>query len=315
MASMTEIGALRRRAGFPQGIMLLLPITMAVMGVLGAHTGSALAAGALPECAQLRVSRHGWRGDHASRSGFCCYRRRQAGLADRYGRRRVLDLVHGGLRVCWCCSPVVLNSLYAVIVSRAGVGICEAVVMTVSTTLISDYFKGRARERWLASQTAVASVSALGIIYLGGQLGAAYGWRGPFYLYVYSLVLVLGVITLTWEPTAEERSSAPGAAADSAEYQTFPWWRLIGICAVTLLGSISFYTVITKNAEALVALGVSGSGPHRHAVHARDHRRAAGYVHLLGAVAPADPLAAVRRFRPHRAGLRSDGPRFRSHGL
>jgi hypothetical protein len=33
--------------------------------------------------------------------------------------------------------------------------------------------------------------------------------------------------------------------------------RLLGICAVTLLGSISFYTVITKNAEALVALGVS----------------------------------------------------------
>jgi len=31
----------------------------------------------------------------------------------------------------------------------------------------------------------------------------------------------------------------------------------MGICAVTLLGSTSFYTVITKNAEALVALGVS----------------------------------------------------------
>ncbi len=39
-----------------------------------------------------------------------------------------------------------------------------------------------------------------------------------------------------------------------------PWARLSGICAVTLLGSISFYTVITKNAEALVALGVSDPG-------------------------------------------------------
>jgi len=245
----------RRRAGFPQGIMLLLPITMAVMGVsvltpvvhlLLEHFRS------VPNYEYLVMG-----GVVTMPSIWVLLLSPSAGwLADRYGRRRVLIwsmVAYAFVGV----APVVLNSLYAVIVSRAGVGICEAVVMTVSTTLISDYFKGRARERWLASQTAVASVSALGIIYLGGQLGAAYGWRGPFYLYVYSLVLVVGVITLTWEPTAEERSSAPGAAADSAEYQTFPWWRLIGICAVTLLGSISFYTVITKNAEALVALGVS----------------------------------------------------------
>jgi hypothetical protein len=127
--------------------------------------------------------------------------------------------------------------------------------------MISDLFKGRARERWLASQTAVASISALGIVYLGGQLGAIYGWRGPFYLYVYSLLLVAGVATLLWEPTPEEKTTTLGPSHGTDDkYQTFPWWRLIGICAVTLLGSISFYTVITKNAEALVALGVSDPG-------------------------------------------------------
>jgi len=127
--------------------------------------------------------------------------------------------------------------------------------MTVSTTLISDYFKGRARERWLASQTAVASVSALGIIYLGGRLGAALGWRGPFYLYLYSLLLAVGVYWFIWEPAAAQSRSASDARP--AAPVAFPWARTLGICALTVLASVSFYTVITKNAEAMVSLGVS----------------------------------------------------------
>jgi MFS family permease len=154
-------------------------------------------------------------------------------------------------------APAFLDDLYSIIVSRVGVGICEAVFMTVSTTMISDYFKGRARERWLASQTAVASISAIGITYLGGQLGAALGWRGPFYLYSYSLLLVVGIVFLIWEPVPEEPALAGASGTESHLYEQFPWARLIGICTVTLLGSVSFYTVITKNAEALVALGVS----------------------------------------------------------
>ena len=128
-------------------------------------------------------------------------------LADRYGRRNLLLLsmvVYAFVGVM----PTFLDNLYLIILSRVGVGICEAVLMTVSTTLISDYFKGRARERWLASQTAVASVSALGIIYLGGRLGAALGWRGPFYLYLYSLLLAVGVYWFIWEPAAAQSRSA-----------------------------------------------------------------------------------------------------------
>jgi MFS family permease len=128
--------------------------------------------------------------------------------------------------------------------------------MTVSTTLISDYYAGQARERWLASQTAVASVSALGIIYLGGLLGAAYGWRGPFFLYCYSLPLALCVWATIWEPTSGQ-SGDSGRDAAAAEFQRIPGPRIFGICAITLLASISFYTVITKNGEALNVLGVT----------------------------------------------------------
>ena len=239
--------------------MLLLPITMAVMGV------SVLTPVVHLLLAQFKdVPSHEYLvmgGVVTMPSIWILLMSAPAGwVADRFGRRRVLILsmvVYAFVGV----APALLNNLYAIIVSRVGVGICEAAVMTVSTTLISDYFKGHARERWLASQTAVASLAAIGITYLGGQLGAAYGWRGPFYLYLYSLLLVVGVAMLIWEPSAEEKGAATDTAAGSAavpeQYTEFPWGRLMGICAVTLLGSTSFYTVITKNAEALVALGVS----------------------------------------------------------
>jgi MFS family permease len=178
-------------------------------------------------------------------------------MADRLGRRKLLVsamIVYAFVGI----APTFLDNLYAIIGSRVAVGICESIVMTVSTTMISDYFAGHARERWLAGQTAVASVSALGIIYLGGQLGAAYGWRGPFYLYIYSLPLAFCVLASVWEPSC---SAAPAGAsrAQDACYVAFPRKRILGICAITLLASISFYTVITKNAEALNTLGVSNA--------------------------------------------------------
>jgi MFS family permease len=244
----------QRTPGLLQGIMLLLPITLAVMGI------SVLTPVVPLLLEQFKnVPNHEYLvigGVLTMPAIWVLLFSPAAGwMADRWGRRKLLVvsmMVYAFVGI----APVFLDNLYAIILSRVAVGICESIVMTVSTTLISDYYKGRARERWMASQTAVASVSALGIIYLGGQLGAAYGWRGPFYLYIYSLPLAFCVLASIWEPSTAERRT-DDAADDTAQYQQVPWGRIIGICAITLLASISFYTVITKNAEALVALGVS----------------------------------------------------------
>jgi MFS family permease len=243
-----------RTPGLLQGIMLLLPITMAVMGI-----------SVLTPVVHLMLDQFKDIPNHEylviggiltmPAIWVLLFSPLAGWMADRFGRRNLLVtsmLVYAVVGV----APTFLNNLYAIIASRIAVGICESIVMTVSTTLISDYYKGHARERWLASQTAVASVSALGIIYLGGQLGAMYGWRGPFYLYAYSVPLAFCVLAFIWEPTAAERQ-AEGGAADDAEYKEVPWRRILGICTITLIASISFYTVVTKNAEALVSLGVS----------------------------------------------------------
>jgi MFS family permease len=242
-----------RTPGALQGIMLLLPITMAVMGISVLAPIVPLLLQQFPGHEYLVMG-----GVITMPAIWVLLFSPAAGwLADRLGRRNLLVasmVVYAFAGV----APAFLDDLHAIIASRVAVGICESIVMTVSTTMISDYFKGPARERWLASQTAVASLSALGIIYLGGQLGAAHGWRGPFYLYAYSLPLALGLWLTVWEPAGSAGEEA--AAEDAgARYRSVPWARLAGICAITVLASIAFYTVITKNAQALNALGVTDS--------------------------------------------------------
>jgi MFS family permease len=236
-----------------QGIMLLLPMTMAVMGISVLTPVVPLLLDQFKEAPYHEYLVIGgvltmpaiWVMLFSPVAGW---------MADRMGRRKLLVaamIVYAFVGI----APTMLDNLYAIIASRIAVGICESIVMTVSTTMISDYFAGDSRERWLAGQTAVASVSALGIIYLGGVLGSALGWRGPFYLYIYSLPLAFCVLATIWEPSHD--AAPPGASVgQDACYATLPRARIGGICAITLLASISFYTVITKNAQALNVLGV-----------------------------------------------------------
>jgi MFS family permease len=234
-----------------QGIMLLLPITMSVVGV------SVLT----PVVPLLLEQFHDTPNHEYLVLGgvltmpaiwMLLFSPLAGWLADRFGRRNLL-VVSMVVYAFMGAAPVMLDNLYFIIASRMGVGICESIVATVSTTMISDYFSGRSRERWLASQTAVASVSALGIIYLGGVLGSALGWRGPFYVYLYSLPLAICLWATVWEP----RRAESGAQEDQSVRAPFPAARTLGICSITLLASISFYTVITKNAQALTTLGVA----------------------------------------------------------
>jgi MFS family permease len=249
--------------------MLLLPITLAVMGI------SVL----VPDVPQLmaafkNVPRHDYliQGGVLTMPALCvALLSPLAGLlADRMGRRPLLIssmVIYGAVGV----APTVLEGLGPIILSRVCVGVCEAAVMTASTTLISDYFDGHAREKWLANQTAVASLSALVLIPLGGLLGRTYGWRGPFAIYALSLLLAAGIWLFTWEPAA--RTAVPqglaGSLADESPQgasqadrapDALPWARLTGICAITLLASVMFYTVQTQSSLALEVLGVNDAG-------------------------------------------------------
>ena len=173
-------------------------------------------------------------------------------LADAVGRRRLLI----GAVITYSVvgiAPIFLDNLYAIIFSRIGVGLCEAAILTLSTTMIGDYFSGHEREKWLASQTAVASISAVLLIMVGGWLGSIYGWRGPFAVYASGFLFAVALIAFTWEVDATPARSVASDSKDAA----FPWLHMAGVCGVTLFASIMFYTMQTQGGFAWNVLGIS----------------------------------------------------------
>jgi MFS family permease len=222
-----------RKAGTLQGALLLLPITMAVMGLIvlvpvvprmmehfGAVPGVQFLIPLMLTLPALCVALL------APVAGF---------VVDRFGRRRTLI----GALVLYAISgvvPIFLDDLGAIIVSRVFVGAMEAVVVTASTTLIGDYFHGAERERWLANQTALASISSIFLAVLGGALGNI-SWRAPFAAYAISVVWAIGLLLWTWEPVKSEQPKEDIAGAGGL----FPWAIMMPLAAISVFGGVMFF--------------------------------------------------------------------------
>ncbi|WP_019075644.1 MFS transporter [Streptomyces hokutonensis] len=177
-------------------------------------------------------------------------------IVDRLGRKRLL-IVATLLYAVFGTAPLWLDSLGAIIASRALVGVTEAAIMTCCTTLIGDYYSGHRRVKYLALQTMCASASATVFFVLGGAAGSA-GWRVPFWVYAVSLALAPLMATVLTNPaprTATEDTSTP-----VTDQRAFPWRQLAGICALTFFGAMVFYTVPVEMSYLLDDLGVENSG-------------------------------------------------------
>lgn len=233
------------KAGFAQGVALLLPPTSAVMGIL-------LLVPVAPQMMQAFADVPGVEflvPILLTLPGLCIalFSPVAGLLGDRLGRRRLLItamLVYGLAGM----APMLLSDIYQILVSRALVGICEALIMTLCTTLVGDLFSGRARERWLASQTAVASVSALLFLALGGLLGRQ-GWQGPFLIYGLIWPMALAVFLLVREPPRVQRQ-VPGWSA-------LPGRHVVLTSVTTILAAILFYTIQINVSTVLPTFGVT----------------------------------------------------------
>ncbi|WP_405975738.1 MFS transporter [Streptomyces sp. NBC_00988] len=177
-------------------------------------------------------------------------------IVDRLGRKRLL-IVATLLYAVFGTAPLWLDSLGAIIASRALVGVTEAAIMTCCTTLIADYYSGHRRVKYLALQTMCASASATVFFVLGGAAGSA-GWRVPFWVYAVSLVLAPLMATALTNPAP--RAVAKQNPTEAPGQHPFPWRPLAGICALTFFGAMVFYTVPVEMAYLLDDLGVKNSG-------------------------------------------------------
>ncbi len=114
------------------------------------------------------------------------------GLLDRWGRRPVL-IVSVVLYAFAGSSGYLLDSLYAILGSRAVLGIAVAGIMSGFTTLIGDYFKGTQLNLFMGLQASFMGFG--GVVFLiGGGFLADVSWRFPFLIYGSALLILPGVI-------------------------------------------------------------------------------------------------------------------------
>lgn len=157
-------------------------------------------------------------------------------IADRLGRK---PLLLGAMLFYSLCGllPLWLESLPAIVLSRAGIGVAEAAIMTCCTTLMGDYYSGARRERLFALQMVATSLSAALFMGVGGALGEN-GWRTPFVLYAVGLVFLPLMARWLWEPQAHH------AVADThAISSPFPWRPLAPLYALAVLAGLSLFVV------------------------------------------------------------------------
>ena len=242
-----------RQAGFAQGLPLVVQAALPTMGaILLVPVVPLIAAeyGRLPGAAYLIPML-------LTIPGLCIalFSVPAGFLGDRVGRRAPLIAalaIYGVMGM----APMVLGDIRAVLAARFVLGMTEAVIITLSATMLADYFTGATRDRWLASISAIASLSAVAFLLAAGQIGAAWGWRAVTAVYGLSLLIVPAMMFLTWEPDSRREQAAATAAGRVA----FPWRHMAGTGAVTLFGSVLFYTLAIQQSMGLAELGLTDPG-------------------------------------------------------
>ncbi len=254
MSKSGSVSAAPREPNIATGLSLLFPITLSVMAALFVAPIAPKIAEAFGPTGQYTPDELGFYiGWIITAPALCValFSIPAGALGDWIGRRRLL-IWSMALYVIVGVAPYFLNDLRTILWTRIAVGIVEAVLMTLSTTLIGDFFKGEARNRWLSAQTGVASTFAIFAILVAGFVGAK-DWHNVFLLYLMPVLFLIMVLLFTWEP---EESRELAAKEAQGKWSDIPWKLMAIICLITLFGSVMFYTVQIKLPDAYNALGV-----------------------------------------------------------
>lgn len=160
-------------------------------------------------------------------------------LIDKIGRKSLL-IFCGLLYAAAGASGFWFESLWVILIGRALLGFAVAGIMTSVTTLIADYLEGAERARILGLQGSFMSLGGVVFLLLGGFL-AEFGWRLPFLIYLFALILMPFFIFALFEPVR-----APQTAAEAAQN----FWRFalesraaLLIYAAAFVGMTAFYLI------------------------------------------------------------------------
>ena len=120
---------------------------------------------------------------------------------NRIGRKRLL-IVSTLLYAFAGSAGFFLDSLWAIIFSRALLGLSVAGTMTGVMTIITDYYQGQKRASFMGTQAAAMGFGGMVFAAVGG-ISADFNWRFPFLIYLFSLVVLVLIAIALYEPEIE----------------------------------------------------------------------------------------------------------------
>ncbi len=180
---------------------------------------------------------------------------------DKIGRLKIL-FASLGIFALAGTSGLWLESLPQILVGRFFLGFGVAGIMTVTTTLIGDYFKDAERQQVIGYQGAFMGFGGMVFITLAGYL-ADVNWRLPFAIYAFSLlVLPLAYFNL-YEPKNEnsglDQQNKNKGVLDTKTIYTIYFSAFMGIVMFYILPlQIPFYIkTLGYNSNSMAGWAIS----------------------------------------------------------
>lgn len=187
-------------------------------------------------------------------------------VVDRFGRKRLLIFstvlygISGSL-------GFFLESLTAILMSRALLGFAVAGIMTSVITLIADYYEGEARARFMGLQAAFMNLGGVVFTVTGGFLADVI-WRAPFLIYLVAFAILPFIVVALFEP-ARERAPVQEFGLDGNDKVRFPFNRLVLVylTALTFMAAFMLMAVqlpffleeVAGSSATQIGLAIAGS--------------------------------------------------------
>lgn len=171
-------------------------------------------------------------------------------LIDRYGRLKFLYIsliVYGVAGM----AGFFLETLNAILVSRAILGMAVGMSMTIVVTLVGDYYQGMDRQKFIGLQIAFMSLGGILFISGGGAL-ADITWRHPFLLYGLAFLFLPLAMLFLEEPDIHSEGVKQDEKAKSP---SFIWFLFIN----TMLMWIMFFLIPVQLPFLMKDLGVKSN--------------------------------------------------------
>jgi len=160
-------------------------------------------------------------------------------IIDRFGRKPLLLLTLLIYAVAGS-SGFFLDDLNLILVGRAFLGLSVAGIMTITTTLVGDYYIGDHRAQFMGLQAGFMGLGGVLFLTLGGFL-ADLNWRSPFLIYLMALVLVPLVFFFLPEPNLQSFTTQGGM--HKTTQQPLPISIVVAIYVIAILTQIVFYLI------------------------------------------------------------------------